>query len=290
MMSIAITNETNKFYIGNPATTAFWYFLVGGFFIQLVPFTSDQALAQRFLTTPNEKSAARSVWAQAALVVPASLLFFGLGTALYIFYAARPGALPAAEENDIIVPWFIATQLPAGVAGLVIAGLFAATMSSVDSGMHSIATTLVNDVYNKIRPDVGDTKRLAVARIITVLAGLCGTLSAVFVTSLDPTSLWDLILLLVGLFGSTLTGVFLLGVLTLRAHSRGTVVGIVASMATLIAIRNLENNPIPGILTSAVGVLTCVAVGYSASFVIPGPKRSLTNLTVYTLENRSGNA
>ena len=86
------------------------------------------------------------------------------------------------------------------------------------------------------------------------------------------------------IFGSTLTGVFLLGVLTLRAHSRGTVVGIVASMATLIAIRNLENNPIPGILTSAVGVLTCVAVGYSASFVIPGPKRSLTNLTVYTLE------
>ena len=102
-------------------------------------------------------------------------------------------------------------------------------------------------------------------------------------TSLDPKSLWDLILLLVGLFGSTLTGVFLLGVLTRRANTRGTCVGIVASMLTLVTIRNLSQNPIPGILTSATGVITCVAVGYVASILMTSPNRDLTNLTVYTL-------
>jgi Na+/proline symporter len=217
------------------------------------------------------------------MVVPASLLFFGLGTALYVFYAARPELLPAADQNDIIVPWFIATQLPAGLAGLVIAGLFAATMSSVDSGMHSIATTLVNDVYSKMRPAAVEANRLVVARVITVVVGLFGTLSAVFVTSLDPKSLWDLILLLVGLLGSTLTGVFLLGVLTRRANTRGTAVGVMASMAALIVVRNLPHSPVPGILTSAVGVLTCVVTGYLASIVFPGSNTALANLTVHTL-------
>jgi Na+/proline symporter len=141
--------------------------------------------------------------------ITASLLFFGLGTALYVFYVSRPGELPTAEQNDIIVPWFIATQLPAG-----------------------------------------------------------------------------LILLLVGLFGSTLTGVFLLGVLTKRAHARGVVIGIVASMTTLIVLRTLASHTVPGILTSAVGVLTCVAVGYLASLVLSGPKRSLGNLTIHSLEKR----
>jgi SSS family transporter len=284
MAGMAVSDEVNKLYIGYPGTLVFWQFLVGGFFIQLVPFTSDQALAQRFLTTATEKSAARSVWAHAAMVVPSSLLFFGLGTALYIFYVVRPEQLPPSDQDDIIVPWFIATQLPAGLAGLVIAGLFAATMSSVDSGMHSIATTLVNDIYQKFHHDATDARQLSVARWLTVGVGLCGTLSAVLVTSLDPKSLWDLILLLVGLLGSTLTGVFLLGVLSRRANTLGTVFGIVASMLTLVTIRVLPQNPVPGILTSAVGVTTCVLVGYVASLFSTSSSQELTNLTVFTLD------
>ncbi len=220
------------------------------------------------------------------MVIPASLLFFGLGTALYVFYEARPEALPVAEQKDIIVPWFIATQLPAGFAGLVIAGLFAATMSSVDSGMHSIATTLTNDVYNKLRPGCADEKRLRVARYLTVLAGLCGTLAAVFLTfsGLDGGSLWILLLQVVIPIGSALTGVFLLGVLTTGAHSRGAAVGVIASMAIVILFANMENSPLPHpVLKAAVGVLTCVVVGYLVSLAIPGPGRSLTDLTLHTV-------
>ena len=286
MWSVAVNEETNKFSVGNPTTDVFWYFLIGGFFVQLVPFTSDQAVAQRFLTTPDEKSAARSVWAHAAMVIPASLLFFGLGTALYVFYQTRPEALPVVDQKDIIVPWFIANQLPAGFAGLVIAGLFAATMSSVDSGMHSIATTLTNDVYDKLRPDGSDEKRLGVARAITVLAGLCGTLAAVFLTfsGLDGGSLWILLLQVVIPIGSALTGVFLLGVLTSRAHSSGVAAGVIASMAVVILFANMENSPLPHpVLKAAAGVLTCMVVGYLASLVIPGPDRSLAGLTLLTV-------
>jgi len=289
MMDVAVTAETNKFHIFNMTggidTSVFWVVIIGGFFIQLVPFTSDQVIAQRFLTTRDEKAAARSVWAHAAIVVPASLLFFGLGTALFVYYASRPEMLPAADmANDVIVPWFIATRLPAGLAGLVIAGIFAATMSTVDSGMNSIATTLVNDVHRKLRPDADDRQRLRMARILTVAAGLFGTISAVLISKMDAGSLWQLILLLVGLFGSSLTGVFLLGVFTQRASARGVMIGVAASIISLIMLRTFSI-PIHGFLTAAVGVLSCVAVGYVASICLPHHDRPLKNLTLATLED-----
>ena len=90
--------------------------------------------------------------------------------------------------------------------------------------------------------------------------------------------------------GSPLTGVFLLGVLTRRAHSWGTAVGVFTSMVTLVVLQNIEKNPIPGILTAAVGVLTCVLVGYLASLAISGPSRSLANLTLHTREKREAAA
>ena len=287
MLSVAA--ENNKFHIfnmeGGIDSSVFWVVIVGGFFIQLVPFTSDQVIAQRFLTTRDEKAAARSVWAHAGIVVPASLLFFGLGTALFVYYASRPEMLPAGDvTNDAIVPWFIATRLPAGLAGLVIAGLFAATMSTVDSGMHSIATSLVNDVHRKLRPDADDRQRLRVARILTVAAGLFGTISAVLISKINPDSLWELILLLVGLFGSSLTGVFLLGVFTKRASARGVALGVAASIVSLIMLRTFDI-PIHGFLTAAAGVLSCVMVGYGASLLLPGQDRPLKNLTLATLED-----
>ena len=287
---MAVAGEADKFHIftteGGIDSSVFWVVIVGGFFIQMIPFTSDQVIAQRFLTTRDEKTAARSLWAHAAIVVPASLLFFGLGTALFVYYSSRPELLPSGDvSNDAIVPWFIVTRLPAGLAGLVIAGIFAATMSTVDSSIHSIATSLVNDVHRKLRPDAGDGQRLKMARILTVAAGLVGTISAVLISKMDAGSLWKLILLLVGLLGSSLAGVFLLGVLTRRASSRGVAVGVAASIAALIALRYMDPRPVHGFLTAAVGVLTCVAVGYVASIFLPARDRSLKNLTLATLED-----
>lgn len=278
----------NKFHIftmaGGLKSDVFWVWIIGGFFIQVVPFTSDQVPMQRLLTTPTERSAARAVWAHAAIVVPSSLLFFGLGTALFIFYHSRPEMLPPSSQNDIIVPWFIATQLPVGLAGLVIAGVFAATMSTVDSGMHSIATSLVTDVYSKLRPDADDKTRLKMARGITVTAGVIGTLSAYLVSRQDAKSLWDLILLFMSLFGSSLAGVFLLGVFTKRANTCGVAIGVAASVITLIVIKSMENAPLHGILTAAVGVLSCVMVGYFASLCFSTPGRAIEGLTLGTLK------
>jgi Na+/proline symporter len=88
--------------------------------------------------------------------------------------------------------------------------------------------------------------------MLTVAAGLFGTISAVLISKMDPGSLWELILLLVGLFGSSLTGVFLLGVFTRRASARGVALGVAASIMSLIMLRTFDI-PIHGFLTAAVG-------------------------------------
>ncbi len=156
-------------------------------------------------------------------------------------------------------------------------------MSTVDSGMHSISTSLVKDIYEKLRSNTDDITRLKMARFFTIAAGVLGTLSAVLISKQDAKSLWDLLLLLMALFGSTLAGVFLLGVFTKRAHSLGVIIGIVSSGGTLIIIKNVENSPFHGVLTAAAGVITCVVVGYIASLLLPSTSRPLGGLTWNTL-------
>ena len=148
--------------------------VLGAIFINIIPYTSDQSVVQRYLTTPDEASARKAIWAAGLLSLPASFIFFGLGTALWVYYRANPGDLEPTAKLDQILPFFLVDQLPSGVAGLVIAGVFAAAMSSLDSSMNSVSTAFTTDWYSRFRPNASDQHRLLVARIATVVIGSCG--------------------------------------------------------------------------------------------------------------------
>lgn len=66
-----------------------WVILVGNFFANLIPYTAGLDVVQRYVSTKNEKQAARSIWTNALLVIPSTALFFAIGTALYAFYKLR---------------------------------------------------------------------------------------------------------------------------------------------------------------------------------------------------------
>jgi Na+/proline symporter len=100
--------------------------VLGGFAQSLVPYTSDMAVVQRYMAVPDEARAKKAIWTNAIAVIPATLLFFGIGTALFRLYANHPDRLDPAFRTDAIFPLFIARELPVGVAGLVVAGVFAA--------------------------------------------------------------------------------------------------------------------------------------------------------------------
>ena len=192
---VEMGSAANKFCMVNPtwdiATTAIWVVVVGKMIEGLVPFTADQTVVQRYLTTRDEKQAARSIWANASMIVPSGALFFTLGTALWAFYKLHPNLLAPLDETDRILPWFVAQQLPAGISGLVIAALFAAAMSSLDSSMNSIATALTTDWYRRFRPHVTDHHCLTLARWATVALGVLGTGLALYMAAIGSRSLYD---------------------------------------------------------------------------------------------------
>ena len=200
-------------------------------FTNLVPYASDQTVVQRYLTTRDERAAARSLWLNLAITVPTGLLFFGLGTALWAFYAGHPAEaalLPA--KDDQLVPWFVVTQLPAGVAGIVIAGIFAAAMSSLDSSMNSITTAVVHDF---VAPDGGrgGEDHMGLARGLTIALGVLGTGAAILLASVDIKYLFDAFQRIIGLFGGGVSGVFLLAVFARGANANGALAGLFAGGA-----------------------------------------------------------
>ncbi|MDH3652042.1 MAG: sodium/solute symporter, partial [Saprospiraceae bacterium] len=131
-----------------------WVVLLGGFATNLIQYGSDQTVVQRYLTTKDEASAARSIWTGAWLSVPATLIFFGLGTLLFVFYKVHPQALNISlNQPDAIFPWFIVNELPNGISGLLIAAVFAASMSSLDSSMNSVSTVVITDFVKRLQSD-----------------------------------------------------------------------------------------------------------------------------------------
>ena len=251
------------------AGDSLWVIVVGAVFANaLVPYTTDQSVIQRYLATPDERQAARAVWTNALIAVPATLLFFAVGTTIFCFYASHPAAVPLLASSAELVPWFATTRLPTGCGGLVVAGVFAAAMSSLDSGMHSVSTVLTNDVVKRFQPHGSDAVRLRIARGLVIALGAVGTATALWMSRVEVPHFWDLVVTLMGLFGGPLSGLFFLGVFTRGVASRHAWVGVVAAVAAVIWLR--FGTPANGILAGGLGWATCVAVGMLAAIADPG--------------------
>ena len=253
-----------------------WIVLFGSVFSQLVSYSADQAVIQRYMTTPTEHQAARAIWVNALLTIPATLLFFGIGTALYVYYKQKPQLLNPDLPTDAIFPWFIVSDLPAGVSGLVIAGLFAAGQSGAQS---SVATALVTDFYRRFRPDAPDRRCLTLARWLTLALGIIAVGTASLMATYPIESQWDLFLRMLGLLGGGLSGVFALGIFTGRAHGTGVLVGVAASAAILLLVQRFTQAHF--FTYAGIGMISCMVVGYVASVMLPAPPRSLEGLTFF---------
>ena len=264
-------------------TTALWVVLLGKPFESLISYTSDQTVVQRYLTTPNQKSAAQSIWTNALLTIPASIIFFGAGTALWAYYRSHPEMLNPTGRIDDIFPWFISQQLPAGVAGLVIAGLFAAAMSSLDSSMNSMATAATTDFYRRFRPNVSDRSCLGLARWLTVILGVVGTGFACYMAYLNSTSMWDQYSKVIGLFGGGLAGLFAAGIFSRRTTGPGIIVGFVGSAVLLYLVKS--QTQVHFFLYPTIGIAGCFAIGYLASLLIPSDRKDLEGLTIFSRAN-----
>ncbi len=204
------------------------------FFFQLMQdYGTDQTTVQRLMTTSNARGAALAIGFNAVVdfCMIGLLLFIGLG--LFAYYRQPQNLLPPALGGDALLPYYIVHALPDGVSGLLVTAIVAAAMSSMDSGISSLGTVVINDFVKPLRrAPAPDARDLALARYLTLAFGVFGTLVAFYVASLGH--LLKAYTTIVSLFNGPILALFLLGVLTRRGHFGGWVIGAACAIpATL---------------------------------------------------------
>lgn len=241
----------------------------------------DQNFIQRVQCTPTEKDARNAVITQLSVAVPLNVILFSLGTILFLFYRERPEMLNPTLRSDGMFPLFAAQNLPAGLAGLVVAALFAATMSTLSSAINSTANLGVEDFYRRLYSKASEKSCLLMSRIVSAALGVIGTLAALWLVNSDLRSVWDLAIMLTGMILAPIAGIFFLGIFTLRANSAGVITGAAASILATYLVKTYS--PIHHFLYLPVGVITCVLFGYLVSIILPPANKTLAGLTVFTI-------
>ncbi len=240
----------------------------------------DQVMTQRVLSTKDDKAARGSLFMLTALALPGSFMFFGLGTLLYTYYKVHPAGLNPLLTTDQIFPQFIAADLPPGVTGLIIAGIFAASMATLSSNINSIATLVSVDFYERYARRPTPAKSVLLAEWTTVLTGIAGTSLALYLSTLDIKSLWDKFIELMALLGGGFAGIYALGMFTRRANYQGCVIGILASI--VLTLLTKFYTPLHVLMYAFVSTSACMVFGYLGSLLYPAPTQSLLGLTIYT--------
>lgn len=265
-IDIAVAN--GKFNLG---TTNFdlkdatmWTVIIAACFTHLTTYGTDQSMVQRYLTTSSMKEAQKSVWTNAILTIPATLIFFFIGTALYAYYKIYPENLSISIPNgDAIFPWYIFTQLPTGIVGLLISGIFAAAMSTLSGSMNSAATAYIVDIYSRFLHKGESGNELRAARMATCVIGIISLSFAFLMATWNIASLWDEFNKILGLILGSMGGLFMLGMLTKRANSTGAIIGIVASIMVQLFVARFQTFHL--LLYTASGFISCFVIGYLAS-------------------------
>lgn len=298
---IEIGKAADKFSLGSfrPdfVSSSFWVVLLYGFFINLNNFGMDQNYIQRYHTASTSKAASNSIWLCVWLYIPASLLFFIIGSCLFAYYEVNPdlvasikhqvaverspsGAsvaevlkvqnlLQPSDYGDKIMPHFMVTKIPAGLVGLIVSAILSAAMSTISSGMNASATVFSIDIYKRyINPDITERQNLSLLHVATVGFGLLGMIAGIAMIGVK--SILDVWWQLSGIFAAGMLGLFLLGIISRKTKNHeaiiATIIGILVivwmTLSSLLPSGYEDfRNPLHQNMIIVVGTLTIFLVG-----------------------------
>jgi SSS family solute:Na+ symporter len=222
--------------LGDGATFAFWPMLIGGFFLYVSYYGCDQTQAQRILAAADANQARRALAVASLARFPLVFTYCLFGLLLACFLVAKPefASSLAGAPPDALVPQFLVNYLPTGLVGLVVAGILAAALSSIDSALNSLSAVTVEEFSPSAVRDEGG-RRLWWARWTTVGWGVAATTAAWCFSRSGETSIE-----LVNRVGSALYGpvlaVFVLAWRSRRADGPSVVAGAIAGLLANLAL------------------------------------------------------
>ncbi len=208
----------------------FWGGMVGGALIAGASHGTDHLIVQRLLAARGLKDAQRALIGSGVFIIVQFTLFLLVGTSLWL-----AGADQAGMRSDAIYPTFVITQLPAGLAGLVVAGILAAAMSSHASAVNSLASASTLDFYAPLTGRQDPAHLLWVGRWLTLLWTAVLVAGAMAFRD-QNTPVVQLALSIASVTYGSLLGTYLLGGLWRRARQRDVITAIIASVVLMTPI------------------------------------------------------
>lgn len=267
-LDLALENDKLSLFDWDMAWSkpVWWVCIIGGLANNLISYTSDQTVIQRYMTTPDEKSAGRGILVNGLMGVFVSVAFYMIGTGLYTFYKTHPAELDVTMgQSDAIFPFFMMSQMPTGIAGMLIAAIFAATMSTISSNINSVSTAFSIDFYKRFRSHTSDAHLLVVARWTSVVSGLIGLVVALFMATWDIQSLLDYFNTILGLLTSGLGGLFFLAVFLPKVKGGAALAGFIIGEAVVMWMSCCTDASL--FLFGATGVVVSVCTGWILSLI-----------------------
>ncbi|RLJ74638.1 sodium:solute symporter [Pedobacter alluvionis] len=298
---VEIGKSADKFSLGSFkfdfVGSSFWVVLLYGFFINLNNFGMDQNYIQRYHTASSGKAASKSIWLCVWLYIPASLLFFIIGSCLFAYYEVNPelvqsvkhqvaiehlplhasvvdvlkvqNALVPSDYGDKIMPHFMVTKIPAGLVGLIVSAILSAAMSTISSGMNASATVFSVDIYKRyFKPDITEKQNLSLLHLATVGFGLLGMIAGIAMIGVK--SILDVWWELSGIFAAGMLGLFLLGIISRQTKNHEAITATIIGIAVIIWMTfssllppqyEVFRNPLHKNMIIVIGTLTIFLTG-----------------------------
>jgi len=230
--------DMNKFSLGDSSfslsSRTIWVMIIYGVTENIRNLMADQNYTQKYSAVASEKEAKKSVWIAMLIYLPLTAVFLYIGTTMFAFYSGSAHVLdPSIIKGDEVFPFFIATELPVGLKGLIIAAILAASMSTVDSALNSSATVLYLDYYKKyFRPNASEKSSINFLRITTVIWGFLGVVFSLLLINAE--SALDIWWQISGIFGGGILGLFLLAIFNVKLKRSQGIISVIFSILIII--------------------------------------------------------
>jgi SSS family solute:Na+ symporter len=239
----------------------FWSGLIGGTFLTMASHGTDQTMVQRLLAARNERDSKKALLASGAIIFVQFALFLVLGVMLFV-YAQHFALAAPGGDTDKIYPEFIVRVMPRGLAGIVLASIFAIAMSNASGSLNSLASSSIIDLGAQNREN--GTRSVMRSRKMTLLWGV--VLGALGLIRWGP--VLEAGLTIASITYGAMLGVFLLGTWNKHANEKGALAGFVAGLAAMIAVKFWT--PLAWTWHAAAGTAITFAVGSLASVLTHG--------------------
>src|SRR5690348_4883875 len=220
--------------------------LIASVFITMGTHGTDQDMVQRMLTAPDIRRSRRSVIMSGLADIPLAFTFLSIGLLLWVYYQVHPDPNLPKTPNETFCH-FILYQMPVGLRGLLLAGIFATAMGSLSTALNALATSFTRDWYvTYVHPGANGEESLRAVRWATVgfsiLMIVVASTTSYLVIVYPNVRIIPIVLGIYGYTYGSVLGIFLAGMLTTsRGNECGNIIAMIAGFIVVCFISGLPN-------------------------------------------------